>query len=370
MTKKNSEFRIQNSESGSKSSQSSTAGSAMAKLLANQAARVNAFHKGNQVKGTITKITRSEILVDIQGKTEAVVLEKDKKLLVALLSLLHVGDVVTVTILNPESDMGNPVVSLRRFLEEHAWNKLAQTVKNQETIECVVSEMTKGGYVLSMPYGLSGFLPHSHAQTSTQLTVGKKIPVSIIDLNKADKKIILSQKRFLTKEEFDTLKKQLGIGNTVDATVTNVTSFGIFVSLPQQLDGFIHVSEVAWESTTDPTAQFSIGQTISAKIIGFDTEAKRVTLSIKRLTADPFTQIAERFPVEKQIQGVTIRLIKGNVYIDLGDGIEGVIPKEKVPPTIVYKVDDKIVATVSEVDMRKRRIVLTPVLKDKPIGYR
>src|SRR3989344_1277492 len=270
----------QSSKLENNSSVNSAGGSAMGRLLASQTAKVNAFHEGDQVKGTITKLTRSEILVDMSGKTEAIVLEKDKKLLGALMSLLHVGDVVTVTILNPESDMGNPVVSLRRFLEEHAWNKLSEIVKNQETVECTVSEMTKGGYILSMPYGLSGFLPHSHAQTSTQLTIGKKIPVSIIDLHKADKKIILSQKKFLTKEEFDTLRKQLGVGNTVDATITNVTSFGIFVSLPQQLDGFIHASEIAWEKTTDPIAQFSIGQVVAAKVVGFDTEAKRGTLSI------------------------------------------------------------------------------------------
>ncbi len=342
----------------------------MAQLLGSKTAMVNAFHKSDKVKGVVTKLTRSEIIVDIHGKSEAVVLEKDKRLLHALLSILSVGDEVVVTILNPESDTGNPVVSLRRFLEEHAWNKLSDVFRDQELVECTVTEMTKGGYILSTPYGLSGFLPHSQTQTNAQLTIGKKIPVSLIDLNRSDKKIILSQKKLLTKEEFDVLSKQFTIGHTIEATITNITSFGIFVSLPQQLDGFIHVSEIAWEKAIDPMQQFTVGQIVQAMIIGFDTEAKRATLSIKRLTADPFTQAAERFPVDQTVEGKVKKIVRGSVYVDFGNGTEGVIPKEKIPPTVAYNVDDAITATVSEVDMKKRRIVLTPVLREKPIGYR
>lgn len=355
----------------------------MAELLAKKKSDFITFKKSDNVKGIITKLTSHEILVDIHAKTEAIVLEKDKGILRTLLSKLKVGDEVTVSILNPESDMGNPVVSLRRFIDTKAWDKLAALEKDHETIEVRVTDITKGGVIVGTDFGLSGFLPNSHTSflQNQELTPGKKITVSVLELNKQDNKIIFSQKTTRKDEEFAAITKGLKVGQKISAVVSNVTSFGIFVSIQDQavnsapekntiLDGLIHVSEISWEKVTNIADMFTIGQTIEALIIGIDQQTQRIDLSIKRLTKDPFEEIAEKFPVDKKIKGTVAKIAIDAVYLDLEEGVVGTIRKGKIPPSMKYEVGTLINATVAEVDKKRHRIILVPVLLEKPIGYR
>ncbi len=208
--------------------------SAMAALLAKKSAIITGPKKGTLVEGKITKLTRAEILVNISGKTEAVVLEKDRQLLNTILTTLKEGDTVTVGVLNPESDTGNAVVSLRRFMEGRAWNGLDSLVKSQDQIDVVVLDVTKGGYLVRLPNGMNGFLPFSHVSptASVQPSIGKTVSAFVLDLKKEDKRIIVSQKQLLTEEEFAEAKKQYKTDQKVHATVAAVTSFGVFFVLP------------------------------------------------------------------------------------------------------------------------------------------
>src|SRR3990172_4400023 len=133
----------------------------MAELMAKTQSSIRSFKKGEVVTGTITKLTSSEILIEIGAKTEAVVLEKDKNLLRSLLSTLKAGDKVNVSVLNPESDQGNPVVSLRRFMDEKHWGALDKLKNEEQTLEVVITELTKGGFLVTTTDGMSGFLPNS-----------------------------------------------------------------------------------------------------------------------------------------------------------------------------------------------------------------
>jgi small subunit ribosomal protein S1 len=359
---------------------SSDGNSAMGVLLAKKSAAVSGYKKGDQVKGTITKLTREEILININGKAEAVVLEKERQLLNAILATLKVGDTVTVGVLNPESDSGHSVVSLRRFMEERAWTGLSSLVKNQEQINVMILDVTKGGYLVRLPNGMNGFLPFSHVSPSaaTQPAVGKSVAAFVLDLKKEDNRIIVSQKQQLTVEEFALVKKQYKPGQKLQATVAAVTSFGIFLVLPfatekkeeKMVEGLVHSSQISWEKAGDFSAIFQPGAVVDVIVIGFDDEAKRVDLSIKRLTDDPFQTLVKKYPVDTKVKGKVTRLSGGNVYVLLDEGIEGVIRKEKVPPTVTYEVDAPISVVVSEIDSKYRTINLVPVLKEKPIGYR
>lgn len=359
---------------------SSDGKSAMGALLAKKSATVSGYKKGEVVKGTITKLTREEILVNISGKAEAVVLEKERQLLNAILATLKVGDTVNVGILNPESDSGNAVVSLRRFMEERAWTGLSGLAKNQEQINVTILDVTKGGYLVRLPNGMNGFLPFSHVSpsASTQPAVGKSVVAFVLDLKKEDKRIIVSQKQQLTNEEFSQVKKQYKSGQKLQATVAAVTSFGIFLVLPfttdkkeeKMVEGLVHSSQISWEKAGDFSTLFQPGATVDVVVIGFDDEAKRIDLSIKRLSDDPFQMLSKKYPVDTKVQGKVTRLSGGNVYVLLDDGIEGIIRKEKIPPTVTYEVDAPITVVVSEIDAKYRTINLVPVLKEKPIGYR
>lgn len=364
-----------------KQHESSNTQSAMAKLLAKKDATVQSFKKGDIVKGIVTKLTKQEILVDLNGKADALVLERDKRILHTLLTTLKVGDEVSVSILSPESDNGHPVVSLRRFVDDKVWDKLAKVQADRKMLDVQITDVTKGGYVVSTEGGVSGFLPQSHVMHSQNQDVkeGSTIQVYVQDLKRTEGKIIFSQKQSLTPEEFKSVMATYKKEQKVTTSVENITPFGLFVSLPftkkgekgeLSVDGLIHISEVSWEKVESIASDFSVGDTIEAVVIGFDTDSKRVDLSLKRMSDDPFTEVLKKYPLDTKVEGTVLKTVDGNVQVEFGDGVEGVVRKEKVPANKTYNTGDKVNLVVSHIDERRRKIELTPVLLEKPLMYR
>lgn len=346
----------------------------MAELLAKSKSNLKSYKKGENVTGKITKLSSSEILVDIGAKTEAQVLEKDRNLLKSILENLKVGDSVNAYVLNPESDQGNPVVSLRRFMEEKLWVKLDKLVSEKKVMKVTISEQTKGGFLVTAEDGLSGFLPNSQTMISDNASslVGQKVEAVVLEINKELHKIIFSQKGAMNDEDYSKLTSTIKVGDQVDAVINNATGFGIFVSIQnanQNIEGFIHLSELSWERIETAEGIYKNGEKIKAQIIGIDIEAKRVNLSVKRLTKDPFEEYSKNFSVDKKVKGVVKTINSQGLIIDLGE-IEGLVKKEKLPPSVKYNSGDSIDLTVTEIDLKRHKIVLTPVLKEKPIGYR
>ena len=370
----------------------------MAELMQKTQSSVVAPKKGEVYPGKITKITSGEILIDINAKTEAVVLEKDKRILRSLLSAIKVGDVVDAQVLNPESDMGHPVVSLRRFIDTIVWKKLEDEQKKQSVVKATIKEITRGGFLVDTETGTAGFLPNSQVtaqlpndESSEQLQewIGKKLDVYVLEVNKATNKIIFSQKPTLTREEFEKAVKDVKVKEKVKTKITTITNFGMFVSFTigtTQLYGLIHISEISWDKVEDIGSMFTVGQEIDATIIGIDREAKRVDLSIKQLSIDPFEQLSKAFTIDQKVTGTVKDVTPTGVVVTLESpstgstsslqassgqaGVEGLIRKEKIPPTVTYTRGSKITATVSQIDKKRHRIVLLPVLLEKPIGYR
>ncbi len=349
--------------------------------MAAQPNKVVTLKKGETVKAKLTKLTSSEILVDAGAKTEAHVLERDKKIVATILASFKVGDTVEVNVLNPESESGQPIVSLRRYLGNIAWEKLEELQKKTELIEVTVKDSTKAGYLVDTAFGISGFLPQSHiAYSATAVTPGQSLQVSVLELNRKDNKVIFSQKKTMSADDFAKLSKQFKVGEKVTVTVSNVTPFGIFVALPlakndtdkTDLEGFIHISETSWEKVADITSIYAPGQKLEAMLSRFDSETRRVSLSIKRLTTDPFEALMEQYPVDKRVSGSVVRLEDGDVVLMINDdeALEGIIKKDKIPPTTTYAVGQTVNLTISDYDKRKHRIIVAPVLLEKPMGYR
>ncbi|MEK7573250.1 MAG: S1 RNA-binding domain-containing protein [Patescibacteria group bacterium] len=345
--------------------------------MASQKSSLVTFRKGDIIEGKVTKITSGEIRVDINAKAEAVVLEKDKKLLSSLLASFKLGDTVSVQILNVESEMGHPVVSLRRFLNNKLWGKISEFQKNKTVLDVTVNDSIKGGLLVTTTDGISGFLPNSQisfAKSNDETPqIESKIKAIIIEADRNTSKIIFSQSQAVTSADFIKQAKALKTGERVKTTVTNVTPYGLFVSVPidgEAVDGLIHVSELSWDRVLDINSQFSGGDTLDAQVIGFDEEARRVNLSIKKLKSDPFDERMKDYPVDKKVTGKIIEIRSNGAVLDLGEGMQGTIKKDKIPPTMTLKTGDSIDAVVSNVDTKRRRLELTPVLKEKPLTYR
>jgi small subunit ribosomal protein S1 len=218
-------------------------------------------------------------------------------------------------------------------------------------------------------------LPNSHIAGGEQLVHGKKMKVRVLELSRKENKIVFSQKTTISANDFESAAKQVKEGEKIEATITNITPFGMFVTVPvpekdMTLDGLIHISEVAWEKVDDLNQLFSAGQKVEAAVIGFDKDARRVDLSIKRLIQDPFEKMIEKYPAEKKVTAAVIKIDDNGVYLDLEEGIEALIRKDKIPPTVTYKEGQSVTVTIAEVDRRRHRITLLPVLKEKPLMYR
>lgn len=346
----------------------------MADLLASYKSPFVVLHKGDTVCGRVTKLTPPEILIDVNAKTEAVVLEKDKKNLRNILSTLKVGDEVLVSVLDPESEMGNPVVSLRRFIGDISWKRLEETKKKKQEVEIEVSEATKGGFLVQTFEGIDGFLPNSHILSGQTPRAGAKIKAFILELNRQERKIIFSQKPILETKDFEKAVRDLKTEQKIVTIVSSITPFGVFVNIQTPvgalIDGLIHISEISWDKVENIADLFSVGQKITALIINIDWQAKRVDLSLKRLMADPFEEKTKKFAMEQKITGKVAKILPTGLVLELEEGIEGFIRKEKIPPTVSYEMGEMVTAEVLEIDKKKRRIILVPVLLEKPIGYR
>lgn len=380
MAKRSSKLKVESSKltdsPNLQSNASSSKATTMAGLLQKTKSKLTSVKKGEFIKAVITKLTPSEILVDINAKTEAVVLEKDKKILSKILSSFKIGDEVFVSVLNPESDLGYPVVSLRRSIADMVWNKLLTLKKNKQALEVTVGSVTRGGYLVTTLDGVSGFLPNSHISflENPQNLIGKTVKVMALELNRPLHKIIFSQRQVLSVGDFEKLILDIKAGQKIDAKISNIAPFGIFVTMQVRstsyVEGFIHISEVTWQPITDISEKFRVGQEITAVIIGFDKESRRVNLSIRKLTENPLEKRLEEFPLDKKITAKVLKITPSGVLFDLGEGLVGIIKKDKIPANVSYKEGIEVQLLASSVDKKRHRVVLSPVLLEKPIGYR
>lgn len=184
---------------------------------------------------------------------------------------------------------------------------------------------------------------------------------------------MFSQKPVLHESDFVALVTHIKVGQKITSVITAIASFGVFTTIQVKegiyVDGLMHISEVSWEDVQDLSSLFKSGETIECMVIGIDTKMKRIELSQKRLSRDPFEQQAEKFSLDQKVSGTVRHIGSQGIDVDL-DRASGFIRREKIPPTVTFEEGETITATVTEIDKRRRRIVLTPVLKEKPIGYR
>jgi len=358
--------------------------STMAELMAKHGKDVQPLRKGQKVTGRINKFTSAEVVIQINEKTEALVMEKDRKLHRQLMSLFAPGDTLEATVLYPESDEGYPVVTVRPFLEAKMWGNLENLQKSGQRLTATVSDSTKGGLLIETENGITGFLPNSHITggKSTEELVGQKIQVHIEEIRRDAKKVVFSQKEVLTVEDFQSIAQKYKVGTKVNGKVSGITSFGIFVSLQYEkpgqgatvIDGLVHISEISWEKVENLSELFGIGDSVEAVVIGLDTRSKRIDLSIKKLTEDPFQKVMSAFPLEKKVKGIVTEVTTLGVILDLGEvegvNVEGFIKKDKIPAATRYEVGQEIQSTVVALDNRKRKVMLTPILLEKPLMYR
>lgn len=363
--------------------QNKSGASTMAELMARQAQGVQVLQKGQNVSGTIKKLTPQEILMDIGAKGDALVIEFDKQNLDNLLSLLKVGDRVTASVISPESEEGFPVVSLRRMLDDAIYSRFEKMAATDEPFEIQVTETSRGGYMGESRDGVKGFLPTSQVVGDDNLQ-GKHIKVKIIEVDRAKKRVIFSQKALSYLSNLDDIKKSFKPGDRVSASVLNVSPYGLFVEVEvadskveghgperaKRVEGFVHISEIAFERIEDLQSKYKTGEKIEAEVIEIDSSNRRVNLSIKKTLKDTFSEVEANFKAEDKVKAEVTNVATRGITLKIEDGINGFIPSDKIGSGTNYEVGQKVDATVVEFDKKRRVVILSPILKAVPIGYR
>ena len=329
------------------------------------------FDEGDLVNGTVVKIERDEVLVDIGFKSEGVIpvrelsIRKDAN----PADLVALGDSIEALVLQKEDKDGRLVLSKKRAEYERAWNRIEEKFNAGENVEGEVIEVVKGGLILDI--GLRGFLPASlvDLRRVKDLTcyLGTSLEARVIEMDRNRNNVVLSRRVVLEesrKAERSEILSKLKSGMRLKGTVSSIVDFGAFVDLGG-IDGLIHISELSWNHVNHPSEVVKVGQEVEVEVLDVDLNRERISLGLKQTTEDPWRALVKKYPVGAIVEGTVTKLVPFGAFVDLGDGIEGLVHisemanKHVDQPIQVTRVGEKVQVKVMEIDLDRRRISLS-----------
>jgi small subunit ribosomal protein S1 len=338
--------------------------------------------KGEVRKGTIARVTPSEILVSIGTKSEGIIPARElERLSSEAREKLQEGQEISVYVVVPEDHQGNVVLSLARAQEETDWQQAEDLRTSQEVFQGRVDGFNKGGLIVKVG-NLRGFVPasqfglsrrhRSEGETVDQKwsrMVGEPICVKVIEVDRSRNRLILSE-RAAAKESRESQKErllqELHEGEVRSGHVISLANFGAFVDLGGA-DGLVHLSEITWKRINHPSEVLKVGQTVKVKVISMDRERKRISLSMKALEEDPFTVASAKLKEGQLVSGTITKLTKFGAFarIEGFDDIEGLIHITELSenriehPKEVVQVGQNLTLRVVKIDVDSRRIGLS-----------
>ncbi|MCX6726855.1 MAG: S1 RNA-binding domain-containing protein [Candidatus Shapirobacteria bacterium] len=349
----------------------------MEDLLKQEGVEVLGLKKGQEIKGKITAIKSKAIFIDIGGKTDAMVMGKEFEFVKDYVSDLKPGDEIEVQVKQPENDKGQILVSIRGAASGYGWNYFSEKEKNGGEVTVFGKELNRGGAVVIAPFGFYGFIPGSQIGSKydgdPDKMVGKKVKVKVLEVDQAKNRLVFSE-RLVSEpnkvgEETDAMEA-LKLDDKFEAEVVRVEPFGVFVKiilekkeLKLNLEGLVHISEISWEKVEDVTHMFKSKDKINVKLIN-KTDG-RLQFSIKRMTDDPWLKIEEKYPKEKECDGVVTKIASYGALVRLEPGVEGLVHISKLGGGANFKEGDKLAVYIESIDVAKRKISLGLVETDK-----
>ncbi|MEY4339331.1 MAG: putative ribosomal protein, partial [Actinomycetota bacterium] len=286
---------------------------------------------GQLVHGTVVKVDKDEVLLDIGYKSEGVIPARELSIRndVDPSEIVSLGESVEALVLTKEDKEGRLVLSKKRAQYERAWGTIEKIKEADGMVEGPVIEVVKGGLIVDI--GLRGFLPASLVELrrvrDLQPYVGKMVQAKIIELDKNRNNVVLSRRAFLEetqKESRDSFLVNLKPGEVREGVVSSVVSFGAFVDLGG-MDGLIHVSELSWKHVDHPGAVVAVGDKVTVQVLDVDFDRERISLSLKATQQDPWQEFAGSHEVGQLVYGRVTKLVPFGGFVQVGDGIEGLV---------------------------------------------
>src|SRR6266567_5385843 len=330
------------------------------------------FKDGDLVEGTVVKVDRDEVLLDIGYKSEGVIPSKELSIRqdVDPGEVVRVGDHIEALVLQKEDKEGRLILSKKRAQYERAWSRIEDIMNRGGTIKGPVIEVVKGGLILDI--GLRGFPPASLVELrrvrDLHPYVGQELECKIIELDRNRNNVVLSRRAFLEESQSEgrkTFLESLHKGERRKGTVSSIVNFGAFVDIGGGVDGLVHVSELSWKHVDHPSEVVSVGQEVEVEILDVDLDRERVSLSLKATQEDPWREFERKHQTGEIIDGQVTKLVPFGAFVRVGEGIEGLVHISELAnehvesPDQVVTVGDQVRVKVVDVDVPRRRISLS-----------
>ena len=308
--------------------------SVMDEVLAN----TGAFPRlGDLVEGKVIGIEKSAVYVDLAPWGTGIIFGREYINARDLIKKINIGDSVSGKIVGSDNKEGYTEISLKEARQALIWNDAEAAIRDKTVFEIPVEEANKGGLMLAWQ-GITGFLPASQLKTEhyprvtdgdkdkildeLRKLVGQKIAVCIITAIPKENKLIFSEKNIETKEKIEMVDKY-ALGDEVVGEVTGVVDFGVFVKIEEGLEGLVHISEIDWGLVDDPRKFATVGDSVRVKII--EVKDGKISLSLKALKENPWTEAAKKYKKDDMVTGVIIKFNKHGALASIEEGIAGLV---------------------------------------------
>ena len=320
------------------------------------------------VEGTVIKRENGGYLVSVKGaKTEAFLPDKEIGNQDENADKLQIGDVREFYVLKEENDDEAMQLSLNRIAYAQAWAQLNDAKNVGDTILAKVVSIVKGGVLVDVA-DLKGFIPSSQLRTGTPFEglVDTNIEVKVLEADPKKNKLILSQRLAVAEQRnqvVDDVISKLEEDMVVKGNVVRITDFGAFVDI-NGIDGLLPISEISWQRIKHPSDVLALGDSIEVKIIKIDQELKRISLSLKRMTENPWQQIEGKFEEGQVVKGTVNKVATFGAFINIFPGVEALLPiaemlGENPNPFNLYKVGDEVEVLIKKFTPQEHRIALS-----------
>src|SRR4029078_7341033 len=329
----------------------------------------SALQEGSVIRGTVVAIETVVGVIDVGLKTEGRIPLKEFSM-PGRPAAFSVGDEVDVYLERVENAMGEAVLSREKARREESWTRLEEKHKAGERVEGVIFNRVKGGCTVDLD-GSVAFLPGSQVDIRPIRDVGPLMnvpqPFQILKMDRRRGYIVVSRRSVLEEtraEKRSEIVARLEEGQIIDGVVKNITDYGAFIDLGG-IDGLLHVTDMAWRRVNHPSEIVNVGDTVKVQIIRINPETQRISLGIKQLEADPWQNIAAKYPVGWRFKGTVTNITDYGAFVELEPGVEGLIhvsemswTKKNIHPGKIISTSQEVEVQVLEVDPEKRRISL------------
>jgi small subunit ribosomal protein S1 len=325
------------------------------------------LEEGTITEGRVVALTKDKVIVDIGYKSEGMI--PSDQFSSEELHNLKIGDRLQVYIEECEDADGNLVLSKEKADKMKIWEELEKLYKEEKSIEGKIVSRIKGGMMVDI--GVKAFLPGSqidlHPVRDLDGLVGKIFPLKIIKINHRRGNVVVSR-RVLLEETRDkkrqTTLANLKEGQLIQGTVKNITDYGSFIDLGG-IDGLLHITDMSWGRVGHPSELFTVGDKVEVTVLKYDRETGRISLGLKQKSADPWTNVAGKYPIGTRVRGRVVSLTDYGAFVELEPGVEGLVHVSEMSwthevrhPSRVVAVGDQVEAAVLNVDPASRKISL------------